>query len=375
MMKDPLPPQPPPTPLDLDTKSYVDLSELSPTTFSPTSECTSTDGLLTASLLPTLSNTFIFPDPADDISMRGTSTESVSSRGMRPESRYGRIGSDGRQYPGYEWGGRSLKGPLGEEILASASLSEKGGRRRMEYSCQQCCGGIQKLSSPPGVDSMTEGNLVSESRVLDFFLATSRIPHIQPTTTDLLLGSIYTASALRLLFQVVSTVVLQSATLVLSTELTILLSIICLTSLTAWFASAGRAMKSGWAAWGCTVTFRFLITLLGGYALLQLTSFLPTAFDFHSASQEVENITITVPGVLERRHILDILTKLQGHINEYIPTVERDMIFYVNSNINNGNVDERVMDKLEKLYAGLVAVGDLDGAVLGEVLKGLWGGV
>ncbi|KAF3178289.1 hypothetical protein TWF788_007468 [Orbilia oligospora] len=216
---------------------------------------------------------------------------------------------------------------------------------------------------------------ISESRILNFFLATSRIPHIQPTVIDLFLGSIYTASALRLLFQGISMTVLQFSTLVLSTEVTILLSIICLTSLTAWFASAGRAMKSGWAAWGCTVTFRFLTTVAGGYALLQLISVLTTAFGLDSVSQKVDNITITVPSILERQHILDILVKLQGHVSEYISTVERDMISYVNSNIDSGNVDEKLMGRLEKLYAGLVTLGELDGAVLGEVLKGLWGGV
>ncbi|KAF3315852.1 hypothetical protein TWF173_003049 [Orbilia oligospora] len=247
----------------------------------------------------------------DDKSMHGASTESISSRGTRPESRYGGSKSDGRHYPG----------------------------------------------------------------ILNFFLATSRIPHIQPTATDLFLGSMYTASALRLLFQGISMTVLRSSTIVLSTEITILLSIICLTSLTAWFASAGRAMKSGWAAWGCTVTFRFLTTVAGGYALLQLIPVLTTALDLHSVSQKVENITITVPSILERQHILDILVKLQGHVSEYISTVERDMISYVNSNIDSGNMDEKVMERLEKLYAGLVALGELDGAVLGEVLKGLWGGV
>ncbi|KAF3177958.1 hypothetical protein EYR41_006527 [Orbilia oligospora] len=378
MMKDPLLPQPPPTSLELDTKSFVDLSEFSPTTFSPTSECTSADGLLTASLLPTLSNTFIFPNPGDDKSMHGASTGSISSRGTRPESRYGGSRSDGRHYPGYEWDGRSLKRSLEQEIYVPPSLSEGEGREKLEHSCQRCCGrGIRDpmATSSPAIDSAMEETPISESRILNFFLATSQIPYIQPTATDLFLGSIYTASALRLLFQGISMTVLQSSTLVLSTEITILLSIICLTSLTAWFASAGRAMKSGWAAWGCTVTFRFLTTVAGVYALLQLISVLTIAFDLHSVSQKVENITITVPSILERQHILDILVKLQGHVSEYISTVERDMISYVNSNIDSGNVDEKVMDRLEKLYAGLVALGELDGGVLGEVLKGLWGGV
>ncbi|RVD84877.1 uncharacterized protein DFL_003214 [Arthrobotrys flagrans] len=192
---------------------------------------------------------------------------------------------------------------------------------------------------------------------------------------DLLLGSIYTASTVRLLSQAISTTVITSIVPVLSTETTALLSIICLTSLTAWFASAGRAMRSGWAAWGCTITFRFLTTVVGGYLILRLTSFLTTTFPLHTETQEVENITITVPSILEKRHILDVLTRLQAHVNEQISVVERDMVSYVSVSINSRRVDEKVMDRLEKLYAGLVAVGELDGAVLGEVLKGLWGGV
>ncbi|KAK6511157.1 hypothetical protein TWF481_000079 [Arthrobotrys musiformis] len=375
MMKDPLPPQaPPPSPLELDTQSFVDLSEFSPTTFSPTSEGTSADGLLTASLLPTLSDTFIFPSPSDGISVGGS--ESVSSRGTGGTgagSRYGGCGGATR-YPRYGWGIKQSMQPLAEaeDLYAPASVSEKAGRSiRGEYSCRRCSSGAASSPNHSAFDPTTP---VSESRILNFFLATPVIPHIQPTSADLLLGSIYTASFLRLLLQFAATIFSFSIIPLLSTEVAILLSIVCLTSLTAWFASAGRAMKTGWAAWGLTVTLRFLLGGLVAYTSFQLSLFLIVTITAPEKTEEVESITITVPSILEKQHILDILAKLQTHVNGYITVIERDMIFYVNTKMQNGQVDQKVMEKLEKLYAGLIALGELDVAVLGEVLKGLWGG-
>ncbi|KAK6345868.1 hypothetical protein TWF730_010211 [Orbilia blumenaviensis] len=357
-MKDPLPPQPPPTPLELDTTSIIDLSEISPSAFSPTSEGTSADGLLTASLLPTLSNTFVFPDPTDAASM-GRSV-SVCSRETSRE-KYG------RGYRGYAWETPSLSRPLREELCSSSVKSDK------EYYCHGCHGSVQ-------VDAPIQGfnpGLISESKILNFFITPSKIPHTQPTSTDLFLGSVYTASVLRLLFQLVSTTVFPAIAPVLATEVTVIIAIICLTSLTAWFVSAGRDMKDGWAVWGCLVTVRFITSLAGVYALMEVglfTTTMITSFFQPSEPEDLDNILITVPGNLEKRHILDLITKFQVHLNSYIPTIERDMISYVNAKIQTGEADGNVMEHLEKVYAGLVSLGQLEISVLGEVLRGLWGG-
>ncbi|KAK6524427.1 hypothetical protein TWF281_011335 [Arthrobotrys megalospora] len=369
-MKDshPAPPPPAPTPLDLDTKSFVNLSEFSPTAFSPTSEGTSTDGLLTTSLLPTLSNTFVFPDPANDeaVSMAGTAPSSVCSRATRGSGslRYER-------YPGYEWGRRSFGRSLEGGFCGSSLKSEK------RYF-GNCSGDMRAPAAPVVSSTLIDTTSVSQSRILNLLLLPSRIPDTQPTSTDLLLGSIYVASALRLLLQAAAAVnVVLDIVPSLSTDTTIFLSILCITTLTAWFASAGRSMKDGWASWGFAVSFRFLVAMAGLYTLWELGSFAVAFISLPSYDNggEIDTIIVTLPNYLERRHILDLLVKLQSHLRDYIGMVEQDMISYVNGKIQSGQADERVMERLQRVYAGLVAITELDGQVLGEVLKGLWGGV
>ncbi|EPS40051.1 hypothetical protein H072_6158 [Dactylellina haptotyla CBS 200.50] len=361
---------PPLAPLDTDTYDY--LSDIS-STFSPTSNIGS-DTFLNSPLPPTLSNTFLFPRPSSGISIGSTSP---SSAGFSENEHISHTINCPEKKIEYEWTrcDRSISDRSANiQHAMFETLSDTSAYRnikpRLHHAYLK-----NKLHPQPCIrDTNTTETVISSS--VDFLLSPSTIPGKPTEIVDLFLGSCFTAALLRLNIHIASAVLgLPSG--VLSAQFLIFLVIFCVTSLLAWFASAGREMRKGWAAWCLGVSLRFMV-LTGGMVIagaVTYVSFLLAISAFKSAGVsepgEVDDITITLPSDTQPRHVLDIVARLQSHLVQRIGVIERDMISFVNGS-DERQRNEKMTHALEKIYAGLSALGEVDAGVLVEVLGGLW---
>ncbi|KAK6338099.1 hypothetical protein TWF696_001570 [Orbilia brochopaga] len=319
---------------------YDRLSDI-PSTFSPTAESAATsEDILNSPLPATLSPTFIFPHPASSFSISTSSGAGFSEYSAPAEL-------PDPTYPG------NLR-----RTLEAVDTGPRGGSKVTQST------GAAEL--PELEAGMGEGTFAP---TVTFLVAAPYMPTVPATRADLLLGAVYFATFLRLLAHITS----ATPNTTLSSEVVIFLTIICAIALLAWFASAGPAVTTGWVRWGVIVSLRFAALAAAAYCVRYTVCAIGNVLCSRAATGDIDSIVVTIPSGLKRRHMLDVVRRLQAHVKERMGFVHADMVKYVNGYMA-GIEDEGVREGLRKVYEGLIALGGIDAGVLVDVLAGLWGG-